>query len=301
MACNRTKRRVVALGRDYQKPRNVFTPLIPTYTFDRFVVGSCNQFAHAAAMAVAANQAENYNPLFIYGGNGMGKSHLLNAIGHAIHKNSPDKKVCYCTAEMFMAELVYHLKLRKMDQFRNHFRSVDVLLFDDIQFLSGKTGTSEEFFHTFNALHGANKQIVIASDRSPQDIADIEKGLRSRLEWGLITQIHSSDLEARIAILHNISETKEMQVPDDVIQYIASEKNGDVRILEGMLVTLKACSNFLNIPITLDMAKKNLGNIVVDETDCACRRGEYCIGSQKVEATECVANVRYSRPWICSN
>lgn len=178
-----------------------FTTLNHKYTFDLFVSGSGNQFAHAAAMAVANNPADTYNPLFIYGGVGLGKSHLLNAIGHTIRSSSPDLNVCYCSAEKFMYEMVNHLRLKKMDVFRSRFRSVDVLLIDDIQFISGKTGTQEEFFHTFNALYEAHKQIVITSDKFPREISDLEERLRSRFEWGLIADIQPPDLETKIAIL----------------------------------------------------------------------------------------------------
>jgi chromosomal replication initiator protein len=242
----------------------VFTPLNQKYTFDLFVSGTGNQFAHAAAMAVAHNPADTYNPLFIYGGVGLGKSHLLNSIGHTIRENSPDLNVCYCSAEKFMYEMVNHLRLKKMDIFRNRFRTVDVLLVDDIQFISGKTGTQEEFFHTFNALHDAHKQIVITSDKFPREISDLEERLRSRFEWGLIADIQPPDVETKIAILKKKSEITRVFFPEDVYYFLASSDTRNIRELEGMLIRLGAFSSLQNIPVTLDMAKENLKDILGD-------------------------------------
>jgi len=243
---------------------SAFTPLNNKYTFDLFVSGTGNHFAHAAAMAVANNPADTYNPLFIYGGVGLGKSHLLNAIGHTIRKVSPAMNVCYCSAEKFMYEMVNHLRLKKMDQFRNRFRNVDVLLIDDIQFISGKTGTQEEFFHTFNALHEAHKQIVITSDKFPREISDLEERLRSRFEWGLIADIQPPDLETKIAILKKKSEIFKIQLPDDVAYFLASSDTRNIRELEGMLIRLGAYSSLQSIPITLTMAKESLKDILGD-------------------------------------
>lgn len=242
---------------------DTFTPLNSKYTFDLFVSGTGNQFAHAAAMAVANNPADTYNPLFIYGGVGLGKSHLLNAIGHTI-RNVSDKNVCYCSAEKFMYEMVNHLRLKKMDMFRNRFRSVDVLLIDDIQFISGKTGTQEEFFHTFNALYEAHKQIVITSDKFPREISDLEERLRSRFEWGLIADIQPPDLETKIAILKKKSEITKISLPDDVIYFLAASDTRNIRELEGMLIRLGAYSSLQGIPITLEMAKESLKDILGD-------------------------------------
>jgi chromosomal replication initiator protein len=250
-------------GRNVQ-PESAFTPLNPKYTFDLFVSGTGNYFAHAAAMAVANNPADTYNPLFIYGGVGLGKSHLLNAIGHIIRSTSPELNVCYCSAEKFMYEMVNHLRLKKMDLFRNRFRNVDVLLIDDIQFISGKTGTQEEFFHTFNALHEAHKQIVITSDKFPREISDLEERLRSRFEWGLIADIQPPDLETKIAILKKKSEITKIWLPDDVTYFLASSDTRNIRELEGMLIRLGAYSSLQNIPITLDMAKESLKDILGD-------------------------------------
>lgn len=242
----------------------VFTPLNQKYTFDLFVSGTGNQFAHAAAMAVANNPADTYNPLFIYGGVGLGKSHLLNSIGHTIRENSPELNVCYCSAEKFMYEMVNHLRLKKMDVFRNRFRNVDVLLVDDIQFISGKTGTQEEFFHTFNALHDAHKQIVITSDKFPREISDLEERLRSRFEWGLIADIQQPDVETKIAILKKKSEITRVFFPEDVYYFLASSDTRNIRELEGMLIRLGAFSSLQNIPVTLDMARENLKDILGD-------------------------------------
>ncbi|HBA73679.1 MAG: chromosomal replication initiation protein DnaA [Geobacteraceae bacterium GWC2_55_20] len=245
-------------------PEPVFTNLNPKYTFDLFVSGTGNQFAHAAAMAVANNPADTYNPLFIYGGVGLGKSHLLNSIGHTIRANSPESNVCYCSAEKFMYEMVNHLRLKKMDLFRNRFRNVDVLLIDDIQFISGKTGTQEEFFYTFNALHDSHKQIVITSDKFPREISDLEERLRSRFEWGLIADIQPPDVETKIAILKKKSEITRIKLPDDVYYFLASSDTRNIRELEGMLIRLGAFSSLQNIPITLEMAKENLKDILGD-------------------------------------
>lgn len=244
---------------------SVFTPLNPKYTFDLFVSGTGNQFAHAAAMAVANNPADSYNPLFIYGGVGLGKSHLLNSIGHIIRAKLPDANVCYCSAEKFMYEMVNHLRLRKMDFFRNRFRNVDVLLVDDIQFLSGnKVATQEEFFHTFNALYDAHKQIVITSDKIPREIPDLEERLRSRFEWGLIADIQPPDVETKMAILKKKSEISKVFFPEDVYYFLASSDTRNIRELEGMLIRLGAFSSLKNIPITLSMAKESLRDILGD-------------------------------------
>lgn len=242
-----------------------FTPLNPKYTFDLFVSGSGNNFAHAAAMAVANNPADTYNPLFIYGGVGLGKSHLLNAIGHTVRAASSTLNVCYCSAEKFMYEMVNHIRLRKMDDFRNRFRTVDVLLIDDIQFISNKPSTQEEFFFTFNALYDAHKQIVITSDKFPREIPDLEERLRSRFEWGLIADIQPPDLETKIAILKKKSEITRIRLPDDVIYFLASSDTRNIRELEGMLIRLGAYSSLQSIPITLEMAKENLKDILGDK------------------------------------
>ncbi|MEI6128415.1 MAG: chromosomal replication initiator protein DnaA, partial [Pseudomonadota bacterium] len=260
---------LIIKGHQEQSPsknlESVFTPLNPKYTFDLFVSGTGNQFAHAAAMAVANNPADTYNPLFIYGGVGLGKSHLLNSIGHTIRENSPELKVCYCSAEKFMYEMVNHIRLKKMDEFRNRFRNLDVLLVDDIQFISGnKVATQEEFFHTFNALYDGHKQIVITSDKFPREIPDLEERLRSRFEWGLIADIQPPDVETKMAILKKKSEITNVMLPEDVYYFLASSDTRNIRELEGMLIRLGAFSSLKNIPITLSMAKESLKDILGD-------------------------------------
>ena len=243
---------------------STFTPLNSKYTFELFVSGTGNQFAHAAAMAVANNPADTYNPLFIYGGVGLGKSHLLNAIGHTIRSTSPELKVCYCSAEKFMYEMVNALRQKRMEQFRTRFRNLDVLLIDDIQFISGKVGTQEEFFHTFNALYDLHKQIVITSDKFPREILDLEERLRSRFEWGLIADIQPPDLETKIAILKKKSQITGIRLPEDVIYFLAASDTRNIRELEGMLIRLGAYSSLQCVPITLDMAKETLRDILGD-------------------------------------
>jgi chromosomal replication initiator protein len=241
------------------------TVLNPRYTFDQFVSGAGNQFAHAAAMAVANNPAITYNPLFIYGGVGLGKSHLLHAVGHKIQNDNSDSKICYCSAEKFMHEMVNNIKLNKMDEFRERYRSIDVLLIDDIQFITGKERTQVEFFHTFNALYENHKQIIITSDKFPREMPNLEDRLRSRFEWGLIADIQPPDLETKIAILNKKAEINKIKLPDDVAYFLASSDTRNVRELEGMLIRLGAYSSLQNIPITLTMAKNNLKDILVDK------------------------------------
>lgn len=241
------------------------TQLNPRYTFEQFVSGSGNQFSHAAAMAVANNPATTYNPLFIYGGVGLGKSHLLNAIGHHIIENNSQAKVCYCSTEKFMHEMVNCIKLNKMDEFRSRYRSVDLLLIDDIQFMAGKERTQVEFFHTFNHLYENHKQIVITSDKFPREMPNLEERLRSRFEWGLIADIQPPDLETKIAILKKKAELNSIKLPDEVAYFLASSDTRNVRELEGMLIRLGAYSSLQHIPITLPMAKHNLKDILVDK------------------------------------
>mgnify|MGYP002345320313 CR=1 FL=1 len=246
-------------------PHKEATPLNPRYTFEQFVSGSGNQFAHAAALAVANNPAITYNPLFIYGGVGLGKSHLLNAVGHQILAKEPATRVFYCSAEKFMHEMVNCIKLNKMDEFRERYRSVDVLLIDDIQFITGKERTQVEFFHTFNALYESHKQIVITSDKFPREMPNLEERLRSRFEWGLIADIQPPDLETKIAILKKKAEHNRIKLPDEVAYFLASSDTRNIRELEGMLIRLGAYSSLQHIPITLAMAKNNLKDILVDK------------------------------------
>ena len=237
----------------------------PRYTFENFVVGSGNQFAHAVAMAVADSPGQRYNPLFIYGGVGLGKTHLLNAIGHRIIKNRTIKdpmKVCYLSAEEFTNELINSIRYERTDQFRKKFRNIDVLLIDDIQFLAGKERTQIEFFHTFNSLYENKKQIVLTSDRFPREISPIEERLRSRFEWGLIADIQPPDIETKVAILKKKAELENISLPNDVAFYLASRIDSNIRVLEGCLIRLGAFASLTKKEITLEMAKEVLKHII---------------------------------------
>src|SRR5437868_2799614 len=236
--------------------------LNPKYTFDAFVIGSGNQFAHAAARAVAERPSKAYNPLFLYGGVGMGKTHLMQAIGQEVKKRQPEASICYVSSEKFTNEMINSLRYDKMTSFRDKFRTVDLLLIDDIQFLAQKERTQEEFFHTFNALHESMKQIVIASDRPPKELAEIEDRLRSRFEWGLIADIQPPDLETKVAILQKKSEQEKVTLPTDVALYIASNIRSNVRELEGALIRLVAHSSLIGADITLPYAQQVLKNFI---------------------------------------
>jgi chromosomal replication initiator protein len=232
------------------------------YTFDAFVIGSGNQFAHAACQAVAQRPSKAYNPLFLYGGVGMGKTHLMQAIGHEIKRLMPQAAICYVSSEKFTNEMINSLRYDKMSSFRDKFRNVDVLLIDDIQFLAQKERTQEEFFHTFNALHESMKQIVIASDRPPKELAEIEDRLRSRFEWGLIADIQPPDLETKVAILQKKAEQERITLPTDVALFIASNIRSNVRELEGALIRLVAHSSLTNTDITLPYSQQVLKNFI---------------------------------------
>ncbi len=236
--------------------------LNPRYTFDAFVIGSGNQFAHAACQAVAERPSKAYNPLFLYGGVGMGKTHLMQAIGHEVKRRQPQAAICYVSSEKFTNDMINSLRYDKMTSFRDKFRSVDVLLIDDIQFLTGKERTQEEFFHTFNALHDTMKQIVIASDRSPKELAEIEDRLRSRFEWGLIADIQPPDLETKVAILQKKAEQEKVTLPTDVALYVAQNIRSNVRELEGALIRLVAHSSLIGAEITLPYAQQVLKNFI---------------------------------------
>jgi chromosomal replication initiator protein len=237
----------------------------PKYTFDHFVVGASNQFAHAACLAVADLPAKNYNPLFIYGGVGLGKTHLLHAIGYHIlqHRILPDmRKICYLSSEEFTNELINSLRYEKMDEFRNKFRKMDILLIDDIQFIAGKERTQAEFFHTFNSLYEARKQIVVTSDKFPKDIPNFEERLRSRFEWGLIADIQPPDIETKVAILRKKAEMENIALPNDVAFFLASQIDSNVRILEGSLIRIGAFASLTKTTIDIQLAKEILKNII---------------------------------------
>ncbi len=238
------------------------TMLNDKYTFDTFVIGSGNRFAHAASLAVAEAPAKAYNPLFIYGGVGLGKTHLMHAIGHYVMEHNPKAKVVYLSSEKFTNEFINAIRDNKAIHFRNKYRNVDVLLIDDIQFLAGKEQTQEEFFHTFNALHEESKQIVISSDRTPKEIPTLEDRLRSRFEWGLITDITPPDLETRIAILRKKAKAENLDIPNEVMLYIANQIDTNIRELEGALIRVVAYSSLINQDMNADLAAEALKDII---------------------------------------
>lgn len=239
--------------------------LNPKYTFDTFVVGPSNQFAHAASFRVAENPGFSYNPLFIYGGVGLGKTHLINAIGNFILDRKPDLNVCYISSEQFTGEFVAAIRHERMPEFRQKYRTVDVFLVDDIQFIAGKDSTQEEFFHTFNELYSKQKQIVISSDRPPMEISDITDRLRSRFGMGLIADIQPPEIETRLAILYKKAEREGIVLPEDVAYFIASRVKSNVRELEGSLIKLCAYISLTKVPITLEVAKNVLKDLLPDE------------------------------------
>ncbi len=241
---------------------NTASQLNPRYNFDGFVSGAGNQFARAAAEAVAERPSKAYNPLFLYGGVGLGKTHLMHAIGHEVKRRQPQSAICYVSSEKFTNEMISYVRNEKMSSFRDKYRGVDVLLIDDIQFLASKERTQDEFFHTFNALHENDKQIVIASDRPPKDLAGLEERLRSRFEWGLIADIQPPDLETKVAILQQKAESEQCALPMDVALYMATNIRTNIRELEGAFTRLLAWSSLNGVEITLSTAQQALKQFI---------------------------------------
>ena len=238
------------------------------YTVETFVVGSNNRFAHSASLAVAESPGESYNPLYIYGGPGLGKTHLMHSIGHFIQENDPNAKIIYVTSEEFTNEVIESIRsgnAAAMNKLREKYRTIDVLMVDDVQFIIGKESTQEEFFHTFNALHSARKQIILTSDKPPKDMETLEERIRSRFEWGLMADIGTPDYETRMAILRKKVEADDMVLSDDVLNYIATNIKSNIRELEGALNKLLALSNLNNIEITLEIAIHELSNIITPD------------------------------------
>jgi len=265
-AKSREKEKEKDKEKDKDKKAEFVPNLNPKYTFESFVCGPSNQFAYAASQAVANKPATNYNPLFIYGGVGLGKTHLVNAIGNQILANNPRAKICYYSSEKFMNEMINSLRYKKMDEFRNKFRKMDLLLIDDIQFMAGKEATQEEFFHTFNALYESHKQIVVTSDKFPKDIPGLEERLRSRFEWGLIADIQPPGVETKVAILKKKSDMHAVNLPDDVALFLAEGATSNIRELEGMLIRLEAFASLTGQEITLSMAREVMKDIIVEKT-----------------------------------
>ena len=249
-------------GPSSPSPSSATASLNPRYTFDAFVTGTSNRFAHAAALAVAETPARSYNPLFIYGVAGLGKTHLLHAVAQYVHQNYPAYRVRYVSCEAFMNDFVDAIRTQGTAAFKRHYRENDVLLIDDIQFMENKEGLQEEFFHTFNQLHGANRQIVISSDRPPRAIATLEDRLRSRFEWGLITDIQPPELETRLAILRKKAEREAHHIPDEVLEFIASHITNNIRELEGALIRVSAFASLNRTPLSAEMAAMVLSDIL---------------------------------------
>ncbi len=254
--------------------------LLPKYTFDTFVVGASNQFAHAASQAVANQPGDHYNPLFIYGGVGLGKTHLVNAIGHRVLDRNEDARVVYLSSESFMNELIGALRRDRMDEFKSRFRRIDVLIVDDVQFLAGRERTQEEFFHTFNSLYDSHHQIVLTSDKFPKEIPDLEERLRNRFEWGLIADIQPPDIETRVAILEKKAEVEGIELPQEVALYLATNIDSNVRELEGSLTRLGAFASLNKCPLTVDFAREVLQSVLRD-------RAEHAVTIESIQKAVC--------------
>ena len=241
--------------------------LNPEYTFETFVVGKSNNFAHAASLAVVEAPGKAYNPLFLYGGVGLGKTHLMHAIGHAVREMNPAARIVYVTSEMFTNDMIEAVRAGKNVEFRQRYRNVDLLMIDDIQFIAGKQAVQEEFFNTFNTLHNAGKQIVISSDRPPKEIKALEERLSSRFEWGLVADIQAPDLETRTAILRNRAQNRNVEISDDIINFIAENIVDNIRKLEGSLNRVIAYANLKRLPITMNLAKEAMKDILPQKQD----------------------------------
>jgi chromosomal replication initiator protein len=253
---------MAAVAAPFENETAMVSALNPRFTFETFVVGACNQFAHAAARSVATNPSRSYNPLFLYGGVGMGKTHLMHAIGRELMSKFGAMRIIYTSSERFMNEMIACIRLERMQQFHQRYREADVLLIDDIQLLGNKERTQEEFFHTFNELHDHQKQIVISSDSPPKEIPGLLERLRSRFEWGLLADIQPPDLETKMAILDKKAEAEGVHLPDDVRTFMASKTKSNVRELEGALVKLVAYSSLIGAPINLQMAQQVLKHML---------------------------------------